>query len=105
MKLVKIDLKIESQVYLDNGVFYIKEQAVSHNSRISVYATYGNVSCFLGTIEDERDLLELAGPENLIEVLNDRLNEYQWDVIYDALAENNFMYCMNYKIYTAKINN
>ena len=105
MNLVKIDLKIESPVYLENGVFYVKEQAVSSNSYVSVYATYGNVSCFLGTVEDEWELFEIAGPDNLLEVLDVRLSEYQWDVVYDALVENNFMYCMNCKIYIAKIKN
>ena len=105
MDMVTIDLKIESPVYLKDGLFYIKEQAVSSNSYVSVYATYGNVSCFLGTAEDEWELFEIAGPDNLLEVLDIRLNEYQWDVIYDALVENNFMYCMSYKVYTAKTKN
>ena len=105
MNLVKIDLKIESSVYLENGVFYVKEQAVSSNSYVSVYATCGNVSCFLGTVEDEWELFEIAGPDNLLEVLDIRLSEYQWDVIYDALLENNFVYYMNHKAYTAKTKN
>jgi hypothetical protein len=53
MNLVKIDLKIETEVCLSsNGEFFIKERPVVANSFVSVYITYGNVSCYLGTVED-----------------------------------------------------
>ena len=105
MNIVKIDLKIETEVYLSsNGEFFIKERPVAANSFVSVYITYGNVSCYLGTIEDRWELFEIAGPDNLMEVLDCRLSEYQWDVIYDALDESNFEYYIGDKVYVAKNN-
>ena len=99
MNLAKIDLKIETEVYLsNNGEFYIKERPVVANSFVSVYITYGNVSCYLGTVEDRWELFEIAGPDNLMEVLDCRLSEYQWDVIYDALYEHDFKYYIGDKI-------
>ncbi len=103
MNLVKIDLKIETEVSLsDNGEFFIKERPVVANSFVTVYITYGNVSCYLGTVEDRWELFEIAGPDNLIETLDYRCSEYQWDVIYDALEENDFKYYIGEKVYQAK---
>ena len=103
MNLVKIDLKIETEVSLsDNGEFFIKERPVVANSFVTVYITYGNVSCYLGTVEDRWELFEIAGPDNLIETLDCRCSEYQWDVIYDALEENDFKYYIGEKVYQAK---
>ena len=61
-------------------------------------------ACATGTIEDRWELFEIAGPDNLMEVLDCRLSEYQWDVIYDALDESNFEYYIGDKVYVAKNN-
>ena len=105
MNNVKIDLKIETEVCLnESGEFYVKEHSVLTNSFVTVYITYGNLSCYLGTVEDRWELFEIAGPDNLMEVLDCRLTEYQCDVIYDALEKNEFKYYIDDKVYIANNN-
>ena len=92
MNPVQVKLKIETEVVLENRVFLIKEHPISDNSLISVYITDGEVSCFVGKIETKNELLDLVGPENIVQTLNDVASEYQWDALYTSLQRQDFVY-------------
>lgn len=101
MNPVQVKLKIETEVVLENRVFLIKEHPISDNSLISVYITDGEVSCFVGKIETKNELLDLVGPENIVQTLNDVASEYQWDALYTSLQRQDFVYHISEHMFIA----
>lgn len=85
--IVRIDLKCEQSVDIIG-----KELSIADASDvIEVYIACDSISAWIGTVSDYDDLINLAGPEHLEELLSETLSEDEYDVIYAAL------FCSNYK--------
>lgn len=101
MKHVKVIIKVETEVALDRDNFLIRERPLSYNSLVSVYITDEDVSCFVGKVENKRELFDLVGPENLKRTINDMATEYQWDSLNQSLLYFDDIYYIDNKEYVA----
>ena len=101
MQQVKVVIKIETEVVLHRDSFLIKERPLSYNSLVSVYVSDGDVSCFVGKVENKQELFELVGPENLKRTINDMATDYQWDSLNQSLLYFDDMYYIDNKEYEA----
>lgn len=101
MKHVKVIIKVETEVTFDRDNFLIKEQPLAYNSLVSVYITDEDVSCFVGKVENKRELFDLVGPKNLKRTINDIATEYQWDSLSQSLLYFNDIYYIDNKAYVA----
>lgn len=85
--IVRIDLKCEQTVKIENKEFIYGNKA----NIAEVYIACDGISAWIGSVDNYEDLLKLAGPENLEEVLSETLSEDEYNVIEAAL------FCSNYK--------
>ena len=96
---VKVVMKIETEVSLEDGQFLIKEQPTPHGTPMSVYVTADRVACFVGRAYDPDELFDLVSPNNILHTLDDCASEYEWDVIYTALQESHYYYYIGEDLY------
>ncbi len=101
MKQVKVLLKIETEVVLHRDSFLIPQRPIADNSLVSVYVSDGDVSCFVGKVENKRELFDLVGPENLKRTINDMATDYQWDSLNQSLMYYDDFYYIDDKEYEA----
>jgi hypothetical protein len=95
----KVELKLQLNADIKNGSFIIKEQVL--NTEVKVFVSYDNVSCYVGQVSDVIELLELVGPENILNTLWELANDYEYDTLVSALDKYNRRYWIGDRLYTA----
>ena len=95
----KVELKLQLNADIRNGSFIIKEQIL--NTEVKVFVSYDNVSCYVGQVSDVRELLEIVGPENILNTLWELANDYEYDTLVSALDKYNRQYWIGDRLYTA----
>lgn len=95
----KVELKLQLNADIKNGLFIIKEQTL--NTEVKVFVSYDNVSCYVGQVSNVIELLELVGPENILNTLWDLANDYEYDTLVSALDKYNRQYWIGDRLYTA----
>ena len=101
MEKLRVELEVSAEVNLVNGQFFVREQHLPEDTGVRVFVSCADTRCFMGIAKDRRDLFELVGPKNIVTVLADVATEYQWDVLYTLLIDNNYEYYIGKDLYKA----
>lgn len=100
-EMLQISIKTETDVNIVNNEFMINPTSTD-DSVISIYARINRVIKLIGRCYSVEDLIDIAGPENIVQTLSDNSNEYEYDCFESALECRNYNYLFVNKIMEAK---
>lgn len=91
--IVYVKIKEERELKLQGNKFVPINEAKAQKT---AYICCDSLACWVGTFNTIEDLMELVGPENIIETIKENLSEIESQKLLSLLQYNNYKYKLDY---------